>query len=223
MEQNNETYLIEGENYPRVTRILGVLRKEWLENWRGKIGNAAADEIGAEARGIGTEVHRYCAQIMEIMAIGNTEAIPELIAGIKDPQQRQMAQGFASHVLENIREVVCVEKILFSKTHRYAGTVDFIAWYKNDDQPHIADIKTSGSFNIEMALQTAAYGVAAAEMGLIKGSIPGQPGEYRRTIIRLPKDKPGAVEIKEYSGKWDFNAFLCCLGLYSYLSSGGGK
>jgi hypothetical protein len=72
---------------------------------------------------------------------------------------------------------VHVEKTVYSLTHRYAGTMDLLA-YVNDTLT-LVDWKTGKSIYPEAFVQNAAYQVAVREMGL---------GDVRAgLIVRLPK------------------------------------
>ena len=42
-------YEVDGKLYPSVTTILSIIRKPYLERWRGEIGNDDADFIMEEA------------------------------------------------------------------------------------------------------------------------------------------------------------------------------
>ena len=58
-------YEIDGKLYPSVTTILSIIRKPYLERWRGEIGNEDADFIMEEAGGLGSEVHRIADNIAQ--------------------------------------------------------------------------------------------------------------------------------------------------------------
>lgn len=72
---------------------------------------------------------------------------------------------------------IWIEQTVFSKTHRYAGTMDLYAEVAG--VPTVIDFKTGKAVYAEAHLQNAAYQAAFAEMG------HGEPAQG--LIVRLPK------------------------------------
>jgi hypothetical protein len=72
---------------------------------------------------------------------------------------------------------VFIESVVFSRTHRYAGTADLLAWAHG--HLTLVDFKTAKAIYPEYRLQVAAYIRAVNEMG--HGPVT------RGAIVRLPK------------------------------------
>jgi hypothetical protein len=163
------SYLLDGRKVPGVTTIIGDgMPKPALINWAA---NATADyavdhwdELGTEAPSKrltilkqaryadrdaaarrGTEVHALAEQLIR----GEQVEVPEPLAG--------HVESYLKFLEDWQPEPVLVEGVVFSRKHRYAGTLDLIA-----DIPGLGrglwDVKTtrSGVFG-EVALQLAAY------------------------------------------------------------------
>lgn len=201
--EGRHAYSKDGTFIPGVTTILNVLNKPalmpwvakmcgtWLEDNWGRIQKAPDDaqellikemkshyrQRTEEAADIGTLAHQWIERFIR----GADEPMPA------DERAAQSVQAFLDWWHAHKIEVLHSEKILFSQTHWYAGTVDLIAMI--DDVLTLADFKTSSGIYDEMALQLSAYSLAYNEE---HGEFPDQ-----RLIIRLPKDKPGC-EIKAF-------------------------
>lgn len=50
-------YNIDGRKYISVSKVLGEIRKQGLERWRGTVGNVEADKIAGMSANKGTKVH----------------------------------------------------------------------------------------------------------------------------------------------------------------------
>ena len=48
----------EGNHYPSVTTVTGLLNKKWIKAWRKKIGEEKANKISRKAAGRGTRYHQ---------------------------------------------------------------------------------------------------------------------------------------------------------------------
>jgi hypothetical protein len=122
------------------------------------------------------------------------------------------AQALFSGVLDWMRTVsfmpLAVERRVYSAAHWYAGTVDLFALV--DGYKQIVDYKSRRSEGThiwpEQRRQSAAYRVAAAEMGL---------GEWGGLLLMVPKDggKVMPAPIKTPL-EVDFGSFLACQTLY---------
>jgi len=192
-------YTIDGQRLPSVTTVLGAIRSLALEHWRGKLGNVEADRRMEEAADIGKAVHRLC----HAYNIGQSFVIPDGIVG-------ELFSAYRGWFAGNVDRVVFAEKVVVSRKYSYAGTADLLAVVKGDTIPAVIDIKCTGGFWPTMPLQLAGYREAALEEGRQVN---------RRLIVRLDKDEPGLLQVKEYvEHTRDFSAFLCALGLFRYLN-----
>ena len=192
-------YTIDNQRFPSVTTALGAIRSLALEHWRGELGNVEADRQMEEAADIGKAVHRLC----HAYNVGQSFIIPDGIVG-------ELFSAYRGWFAGNVDRVVFAEKVVVSRKYRYAGTADLLAIIKGDMVPAVIDVKCTGGFWPTMPLQLAGYREAILEEG-------GQVN--RRLIVRLDKDEPGLLQVKEFTEhSRDFHVFLCALGLYRYLN-----
>jgi len=190
-------YLKDGQSYPSVTTIVGtVLRKPFLEKWRGEVGNHVADKRRDEAGEHGKNVHLACGLIMK-----GVQGIPLDLPKLHEEQVE------AFHTWHNLAvdEVVSVEETIYNKKYGYAGTLDERAILKGDKTPAIIDLKTGAFDENHNRMQTAAY----------------RNGDdidaFRRIIVDLKQLKNGMPKIHEFKDHTaDFNAFLWALGIFNW-------
>lgn len=183
------------EKVPGVTSVLGCLPKSFLSFWAAKVTSEfVADNIAtifplvmsdrtaaielmknaprrntAAAGEMGTEVH----ELYERLAKGQK-------AGRLHPELEVYAKHFDSFVRTYRPEFLHVERTVWSETHAYAGSFDFIA--KIDGETVIGDFKTTRSgVHEEVSLQLAAY----AHADYILGDGPDN--------LELPKIDSGCV------------------------------
>lgn len=205
-------YEIDGERYPRVTAICAIIANSGLAYWRGRVGNAEADRVSREATEIGKRAHkaielyakratcRCDEECGEHPCVGYFERLEGAV--------RPIAQAYVEWHEEHVRSVVACEKLVVSRLHKYAGTVDLVAMLDDDLLPTVIDIKTSNSVSESWGLQTAGYQLALDEDGIECG---------RRMIVQLPSKEPGACyphELDEHVR--DQRAFLNALKLYRW-------
>lgn len=204
-----DQYVIDGKRYPRVTNILSVIRKQELENWRGEVGNEAADEKLLSAQDTGTRIHSACEDILEQIDAEVTPKIKDI--DIFPENEQCMLLNFLGWAAKHVENVILLEKVVYHPTHIYAGRMDWLLKLRGHSLPVLFDLKTSAAIYEEVALQLAAYKEALKVMGLID--------DCKRMCLRLDK-KDGGIQVKEFTGTQDFNAFLCCLGLYNWRKGG---
>lgn len=166
------------EKQPGVTSVLNMLPKGFLKFWAAKaVAQAAVDNLGEvvgitlkagpdaavdflkrapdrdvrQAADKGTDVH----DLFERMAKG--EAI-----GRVHPDLAPYVEIFEGFVEQFEPEFLILEGTVWSETHGYAGSFDFIAWITDPETGErilvIGDWKTTRSgVHEEVALQLAAY------------------------------------------------------------------
>jgi len=189
-------YDIDGTLYPSVTTVLSIIRKPYLERWRGEIGNEDADFIMEEAGGLGSEVHRIADNIAQGRG-WNADNVDIL----------KMGQAIAGWFADNVKEVIASEQFVFNSLYQYAGRLDLVARIWGDDLPSVIDIKTGGLWP-ESYLQLAAYQKAySAKTG-------------RRIVLHVDKKNPGKIVAKDalHDNTTDWNMFLYALELYRYFN-----
>lgn len=145
---------------PSVTTVLSKSTdKSWIDDWRNRVGRAAADAISKESADLGTKVHF----LMETCLSGEEAERPrstmEKLAAV-------MARAIAGAMIDHIGDVWGLESRLHFRD-LYAGTTDLIALW--DGEPAVIDYKTGKNFKDAIgvrtfAMQCAAYGLAHNEM-----------------------------------------------------------
>lgn len=198
-------YKIDGQRFPSVTTILGMLEKSGLAKWRGAVGNDEADRISKEATDYGTSVHA----LIEQVNLGNR--------GPFDDGGDALAKAYIDWYDTNVSAVLGAERLCISRRFRYAGTADGVVMLNGDKHATVIDLKTSKTdlARREWELQLAAYALALEEEGI---------SCRRRIILRLPKATPGTLlihELDEDDLEIDQRAFLNVLRIWRWHAAKG--
>lgn len=143
-----------GRAYPSVTTITGLLKREFIQEWRQKVGNEEANRISSAASRRGTRIHSLCEDYLS-----NKQVTPNYL-------DTEMWRQLTPH-LDRIDNIHALEDKLFSDHLEVAGTVDCIAEF--DGKLSVIDFKTSSrpksKGNIEdYFMQCSAYAVAFEEL-----------------------------------------------------------
>ncbi len=176
----------DGKFYPSVTTKLGIVRKPFLETWRGDLGNRECDLRLFEAGQRGTRIHHAWYTLTTGGAvIYNNWRRPsyteEEIKMYRDryngavavlQHQDEMIDAWKlQQFMEIVRpKVVASELVLYSDKYEEAGTVDNVFEIAEGVYPisgrdplhikgglYIADLKTGNVFSEDTYMQTAAY------------------------------------------------------------------
>ena len=156
MNQNGfRFYNIDGKNYPSVTSILGIKKKEGLEQWRKNVGEEAAKWEMARAARRGKATHTLVEQYLKGEPQTINDVLPNGMFRLLKPY------------LEQIDNIHCLEKIMFSHKLTLAGQVDCIAEYNG--KLSVIDFKTANkeridSWNTNYYLQCTAYAIMYEEL-----------------------------------------------------------
>jgi genome maintenance exonuclease 1 len=149
-----------GEPVPSVTTILDKTKpkekREALDNWRKRVGEAEAQIITSEAANVGTQMHN----MLEAW-VKNEEYIGESTI-----QSRMMADTVKQNVEPYLDEVWGSE-VNLCYPGLYAGTTDLVGVYKG--KPTIMDFKQTNKpkkreWIEDYFMQGAAYGMAHNEL-----------------------------------------------------------
>lgn len=196
-------YPVDGELYPSVTTVLGIINKVHLNIWRGNIGNEKANEVLRETALFGDRIHDLTAQHDILLGSGMViDCPPELVPYLT---------AYSTRVREMVSEVRQVEMVVYSKKYRVAGRLDRVLLIKNEEQDSVWDVKT-GTLNGLQHAQTAAYTLAYEEMtGITIG---------RRGVIQVSR-RTGKVRFVDHSDPHDMYGFLRLLEAYQWLSYKG--
>lgn len=143
----------DGQKYPSVTAVTGILNSASIQEWRNRVGEQEANRISSRASKRGTQIHFLCETFLKNEtpnpSIFDTEVFNSVLPELK-----------------KINNVRCLETPLFSHYLRVAGTVDCIADY--DGRRSVIDFKTSSKVKTKedihnYFMQTAAYAVMFEE------------------------------------------------------------
>ena len=143
----------DGNAYPSVTTVTGLLNKKAIMEWRKRVGSKVANEISGRAARRGTRIHNLCEDYLS-----NKEIDIDMF-------DQDMWQSFHK-ILDRIDNIHALETPLYSDHLRVAGTVDCIAEF--DGRLSVIDFKTSKRKKSlqEIAnyfMQCSAYAVAFEE------------------------------------------------------------
>ena len=156
MNQNGfRFYNIDGKNYPSVTSILGIKKKEGLEQWRKNVGEEAAKWEMARAARRGKATHTLVEQYLK--------GEPQTIRDVLPIGMFRLLKPY----LDQINNIHCLERIMYSHKLTLAGQVDCIAEYNG--KLSVIDFKTANkeridSWNESYYLQCTAYAIMYEEL-----------------------------------------------------------
>jgi len=150
-----------------------MIRPVYLQTLAGRLGTVRAHRRTLERAGaIGTQVHHWIEWKLR-QQLGQPVGAPPKV----DEPARCACFAFLAWA-ERVRLAPrLIEQTVWSKKHRYAGTMDLLA--DVDGVLTLVDFKTGKAIYPEAHVQNVAYQVALAEMG------HAAPAEG--LIVRLPK------------------------------------
>ena len=110
-------YDIDGQNYPSVTSVLGIRKKEGLQKWRDSIGEDVANwEMNRAARR-GKSFHKLVEQYLNNETPSIRDVLPLGLFRLAKPY------------IDQINNIRLLEKIMVSPKLTIAGQVDCVAEY----------------------------------------------------------------------------------------------
>ena len=191
-------YQIDGKNYPSITTVLGVQKKEGLEKWRKAVGEEAANwEMGRAARR-GKATHTLVEQYLKSETPAIRDVLPLGLFRLMKPY------------IDQIDNVQLSEEIMYSHKLTIAGQVDCIADYNG--KLSVIDFKTANKERKEdwienYYIQTCAYAIMYEELfgKRIEQLVILMAGEdgTMRSFIRDKKDfEPKLEESIKYFYKY---------------------
>ena len=131
-EVGRKYFTPEGNAYPSITTVLGILSKEGIIEWRKRVGEEEANRISRQAATRGTAVHKLAEDYINNDEDWSKGAMPANIASFNDIKR----------ILdERLNNVWMQETFLYSDKLKTAGQVDCIAEF--DGVLSIVDFKTS--------------------------------------------------------------------------------
>lgn len=131
-ESGRKYFTPEGNAYPSITTVLGVLNKEGILAWRKRVGEEEANKISRQAATRGTAVHKLAEDYLNNETDWNKGAMPSNLQSFND---------LKTILDERLDNVWFQEEFLYSDRLKCAGQVDCIAEF--DGKLSIVDFKTS--------------------------------------------------------------------------------
>lgn len=143
--------------FPSVTTVLSSIPNPSLEEWRRAVGEEEANRISKKATQTGTRMHSFCEDYLLK----------------KEPKLDLIDKFQFGPIVQELKKIepIGIEKMLWSKKLRVAGSIDCIGKYEGEWS--IIDFKTASKdkFKEDISnyfLQTAAYSVMVYErIGLL--------------------------------------------------------
>ena len=128
-------YDIDGQNYPSVTSVLGIRKKEGLVKWRESIGEDVANwEMNRAARR-GKSFHKLVEQYLNNETPSIRDVLPLGLFRLAKPY------------IDKIENIRLLEQIMVSPKLTIAGQVDCVAEYNG--KLSVIDFKTANKERIE--------------------------------------------------------------------------
>jgi len=131
-ESGRKYFTPEGNAYPSITTVLGVLNKEGILEWRKRVGEEEANKISRQAATRGTAVHKLAEDYLNNETDWSKGAMPSNLQSFND---------LKCILDERLNNVWFQEEFLYSDRLQCAGQVDCIAEF--DGRLSIVDFKTS--------------------------------------------------------------------------------
>ena len=176
---------LEGKNYPSVTTVLGLVNRDKILEWRKKVGEEKANQIGLQATNRGSAVHSIIEKYLH--GEDTSDFLPHI---------QQSLQNLKPLIDKHVTKVFATECPLYSDHLQLAGTCDAIVEW--DGVPTIVDWKTSRrpkkKANIpNYFMQLSAYAVMWEER-------TGMPCNNTRIVMDVDNFHP--VMYKETRDDW---------------------
>lgn len=196
----HQNIFIKGKRYPSVTEVIGILRKEFLEFWRGKIGNHEADRISKESAELGRHVHELIEQYLKEGSIWNVE---KTYTKEEINLFNVWYEWWETTNYNNLK----IEKTLISKKLKCCGTPDLLT------EDTVIDWKISNNDDKYRPLQLAGYAKLYFDETKIKLN--------KGLIVRI--DKYGKLHIKKVKDLWKWVPMFIMLRKLYDMVNGLGK
>ena len=96
-EAGRRYFTPDGNAYPSITTVLGILSKQGILEWRKRVGEVEANRISTQAATRGTAVHKLAEDYIDNVEGWSKGAMPANIASFNDLKKKPDER------LENIR------------------------------------------------------------------------------------------------------------------------
>ena len=148
-------YEIDGKNYPSITTVLNIRKKEGLTKWRESVGEGAANWEMARAARRGKSTHTLIEQYLKSETPSERSVLPLGLFKLLKPY------------IDQINNIHLLEAIMYSHKLTVAGQVDCVAEYNG--KLSVIDFKTANKERQESwienyYIQTCAYAMMYEEI-----------------------------------------------------------
>mgnify|MGYP003949971763 FL=1 len=131
-EEGRKYFTPEGNAYPSITTVLGILSVDGIMKWRKRVGEEEANKISHQAATRGTSVHKLAEDYIDNVDDWKGKAMPNNLYTF----------SHLKNIIDNrLNNVWFQEEYLYSDRLKCAGQVDCIAEF--DGELSIIDFKTS--------------------------------------------------------------------------------
>jgi ATP-dependent exoDNAse (exonuclease V) beta subunit len=168
----------DGQKYPSVTTVTGLLTRDHIKLWRERVGEEEANKISSVAARRGTKMHSLFEQYLR--------AEEELVfENILDESMFKAVQPVLDDIIP-----IALEAGMYSDSLQMAGQVDCIGFW--DNELCIIDFKTSAKYKEEYMAdpwfhQMTAYAIMVEEL----------TGEEIDSIVAVVAVDGGGVQVFE--------------------------
>jgi genome maintenance exonuclease 1 len=131
-EEGRRYFTPDGNAYPSITTVLGILSVDGIMKWRKRVGEEEANKISHQAATRGTSVHKLAEDYIDNVDDWKGKAMPNNLYTF----------SHLKNIIDNrLNNVWFQEEYLYSDRLKCAGQVDCIAEF--DGELSIIDFKTS--------------------------------------------------------------------------------
>lgn len=187
-QSTGRTYVTpQGNRYPSITSVLGILSKDHIRAWRHRVGEEEANRVSRVAAGRGTSVHSLVEDYLDNKELDLDKAMPNASAAFR---------SIKPVLDERLNDIYIQEAPLYSDHLRVAGRCDIVA--KFDGVLSVVDIKTSSRIKTaedipNYFMQEAAYAIMFEE----RTSIP-----IINIVTIMAVDFAPPLVFKEHRDNW---------------------
>lgn len=184
-ESGRKYFTPEGNSYPSITTVLGILSRKSISEWRKRVGEDVANQISRRAAGRGTAVHKLAEDYIDNVEDWKGKHMPVNIFTFNTIKQL---------IDNNLNNVWFQEEFLYSDRLKTAGQVDCIAEW--DGELSIIDFKTSGKPKKEEHIQN--YFMQAAFYAAAFYERTGVPIKQAVILIAVDDSEPQVFKVDTF-------------------------
>ena len=202
LTKDHRNYIIDGEQYARVTDVCNVIPRPGLVKWKIEKGMEESTRIAKETGEYGDLVH----EVTMWNDLNKMKKVEEMLKKYDFLIPPWVA--WFDWVGKYVSKIISVEMIVWSKKWKCAGKVDRVMIMKGDKKPSIGDIKTGNLYD-EIGIQLHGYKLIYNESH--------NPKVDRTIAIHLPRVNPGHIQPKDYDKTKYTDQFKSAVQLYHSL------